>query len=532
MRDYLKLSHSGGGDAVGERERPGNRSARVYFPDIIGLPKEALQLTELDFHRFTCLLNNLSLYPYQVRFGWAVIKNVLEQKGSELIGFFARKSGKTETIANVAVFLGVVIPTFYSKAFPEFEKGIGIGIFGPKERQARITFMRIKDRFNSEIIKNVLGISYTISNQEMFRLSNGITIICSTGSDKTTLEGETLNLAILEEAQDMTDLRIKKTIYPMCAAHNGTRVLLGTSTPEHIGYFYHAIKRAKNTSRLYQVDWEEAAKYSKPYKRYVEEFREEVGEDDDSFQTQFGLRWVDTKSKFITLEEIKELRGDFNRKVFEKEMPCYAGIDVAKTDDRTVVTIVRSDSVILNWLETSGDYGKQRLEIKDFLANYNIFFGYIDIMGPGDPFLTMLQEEGVENIIGFLPNPKNKSDAYRELLMAFKRKKIRYPYADKSKEMRHFEEQFTNLEKRYYNQYLLCSKPKNSSTAKDDYCDSLAYAYWALASTTKDLSLEIDIGKKGVSESDANIIRESSELFETVEIYDTWGNLKKRGAVF
>jgi len=139
----------------------------------------------------------------------------------------------------------------------------------------------------------------------------------------------------------------------MLAETNGTLVLVGTSTPERRGYFYKALKRTDYRSkRLFKVPYYEAMKYSKDYAKYVKKYKKKLGEHSDSFRTQFLLDWVGERTYFTSIEELRKCSAESKASAHDDE-EVFAGIDVGKANDSTVVTLLRTNGTkfeILNWL--------------------------------------------------------------------------------------------------------------------------------------------------------------------------------------
>ena len=442
--------------------------------------------------------SGIQLRDYQLEAGRRIINSVLNNLGETHYILQARQTGKTETIADSAFFLGCTVGTIYQPH--HLSNGLRIGIFAPKERQSLIDLRRLKQRFSSPWVRLAFDLEFDVFNKNEIRLSNKNIIHASTGSIMATVEGETYDLIIIEEAQDMDDLRIEKSILPMVASCNGTKILCGAPTPESKGYFYYQ-SRTANVHRKIIFNCYECLEQMAPqdrinYRRFITDYIKRHGDDSVSFQTQFLLKWLGEAKTFIEMEMLEKLKTG-TRKEIEKEFECFAGIDVAKASDSTVVTIIRGDSQskihILNWLELKGeeadDYTKQIESIKNFLNSYNIRKICVDSLGVGDSPTDFLKKEfGDEMVKGVPLTSKNKSELYEHLLMLIKQQRLTYPEEDFLLRYR-FERQFTELEQKYRDGRLYCSHPK-SKGSRDDFCDSLVLAIKASEQT----SLFMDIG--------------------------------------
>ena len=85
-----------------------------------------------------------------------------------------------------------------------FKDGLWIGIFAPSQRQASITYNRIKSRIQCPTAIAVLespefNIEFTTSNGQTVRLSNGSFATAISASEGSNIEGESFKLIICEE---------------------------------------------------------------------------------------------------------------------------------------------------------------------------------------------------------------------------------------------------------------------------------------------------------------------------------------------
>lgn len=314
---------------------------------------------------FCELYSGKTLFPYQEQFSKRVIRSILENDGDEITALFSRQSGKSETIAVTVGGLMIILPTLANmpmfaddKRLSMFKDGLWVGIFAPSQRQAQITYGRIKARIQSKSSQAVLEdpefrLSFTTSNGQTVALSNGSFATAISASDGSNIEGESFKLIICEEAQDISNYKIRKSIHPMGAAYNATIVKIGTATTFK-GDFYDAIQRNKaefesKTTHIrnhFEYDWEVAAKYNPNYLKYVQKEIKRLGEKSDEFQMSYcvtpetriltsDLRWVRADSikpgdKLIGFDENPP--GKYGQRKFKESVvedsgritrPCY-----------------------------------------------------------------------------------------------------------------------------------------------------------------------------------------------------------------
>lgn len=270
------------------------------------------------------------LFPYQRKFAMRIIRSIIENEGAEISGLFSRQSGKSQTVACVAGGCSVILPILANmpmflndKRLEPFIGGYKVGIFAPALHQAQIVFNRIRDFFGSERAISVLtdaevNVGFDTNNGQniVLRMLNiGVTsvITCMSASDQSNIEGKSYMLIVVDEAQDVGDVKYRKSIRPMAAFYNGTSVVIGTPTIQR-GFFYDTIERNSKDyengiarKNHYQNDWKEVVKYNPNYEKYVRGEMRKIGEDSDEFQMAYcvapetkiltaDLRWIKAES--------------------------------------------------------------------------------------------------------------------------------------------------------------------------------------------------------------------------------------------
>ena len=160
---------------------------------------------------FCELYSNKKLFPYQEQFSKRVIRSVLENDGEEITALFSRQSGKSETISVTSGGMMIILPLLANMPMfaddPRlslFKDGLWIGIFAPSQRQASITYNRIKSRIQCPTAIAVLespefNLEFTTSNGQTVKLSNGSFATAISASEGSNIEGESFKLIICEE---------------------------------------------------------------------------------------------------------------------------------------------------------------------------------------------------------------------------------------------------------------------------------------------------------------------------------------------
>lgn len=496
-----------------------------------------ISTTELvnRIYNFCEVYSGRTMYPYQAQFSKRVIRSVLENDGAELTALFARQSGKTETISITVGGLMIILPQLANmpmfandKRLQMFTDGFWVGIFAPSQRQAQITYNRMKSRLQCKEAKLVLDdpdfkLTFTTSNGQTVRLSNGSFVTAISASDGSSIEGESFKFIIMEECQDISNYKIRKSIHPMGASYNATMVKIGTSTTFK-GDFYEAIQRNKKEFEVktthirnhFEYDYLVCQKYNEKYRKYVEREKKSLGENSDEFQMSYCLKWIISRGMFVDLKAIEEnncdrLLGRINSDLVANHV---AGIDIggggseSKDADSTVVTIVEVDwdkpvlmeksyneetqqdeiylaynTYLRDWLEIkpidAEDYEEQFSMITSYLSLWRIARAVVDSTRESS-IAHRLQATVRYEVIPFVFSPKSKSELYKYLDTEVKTGRARIPYDDETQntdECKRFMEQLGDLQKSYSGQNMVVSHPKERG-AHDDYPDSWALAVW------------------------------------------------------
>jgi hypothetical protein len=370
---------------------------------------------------------SLVLRQYQLNIAWAIVQAVLTNTKMTIIVEMPRQSGKTTLIDQTIPELCVIPPMLMAHVHDRFRYGFRAGIFGPEWPKAR----RLRDKcervLSSVFYRDVLGVVMERDNQNLIRLSCNSSILVGTASDRAVCpEGLSLHLAIIEEAQAVTSMRIVKSIRPMLAATKGVLVLIGTypHDPKEFGLFKQMIDKAEDFKKVhggyppgvFRISLDEV--FNTPgtqiYREFVLGEIEDLGYDHPAIQSQYFGRGAFIKSGITFIEGIQMLKPLRNTvvkgmKAQWNDVPVYVGIDIAKKSDDTVVTVYEPSKVvndidedgnqvmktmpgrIRGWLWLQGtNYKTQVTETKRFLSHYNVVGGLLDSRGPGEVFLDYL----------------------------------------------------------------------------------------------------------------------------------------------
>lgn len=462
------------------------------------------------------------LYPYEYAFAYRIIESVILNDGAELTALFARQSGKTQTVAACIATIMLLFPRL-AKRYPtwlgHFRRGVKVGCFAPVEDQAQTLFARIVHFLTSEQAAALMeepdidedvdagGKLLTLTKCKSF-------VRLQTAHERANIESKTYDIILVDEAQKADEKVVRKSIHPMGASTNAT--IIKTGTPDYVkGDFYKAIRKnkremAKRGSRTnhFEAHWREVIKYNPRYKKYIAKEIGRIGEDSDEFQLSYNLKWLLERGMFTTEEKFDTL-GDTGMKTISawRKSPLLAGIDVARRQDSTVVTVIwvdwdnpdeqgLYDHRILNWMEIHGDdWESQYARVYDFLAPYDIVQIGVDSQGMGDLFADRLSHLLPNiDIIPLGSTGPEQSKRWKHLTQLMQRNLISWPahsQVRRTQNYKRFKTQMLDAERTYKGGNMVVAAP-DENDAHDDFVDSLALATWL----TKEISMpEVEVSE-------------------------------------
>jgi hypothetical protein len=461
------------------------------------------------------------LRRYQKPFARRFFESLIIDDGATLTALFARQTGKSETVANVVTTAMIMLPLL-AKVFPEwldkFKEGVLVGAFAPVDKQADTLYSRIVKRLTSEHAVAVLqdpdvrGKLVAKGPTLRVQMPGGIESLVrkTTAHPRATIEGDTYHIILIDECQGANDQVVSKSISPMGASTNATMVYTGTPTyTKNIFYTQISINKREATRRgrtrqnHFEVDWKEAAKENEYYRKFVRKEMRKLGEDSDEFKLSYRLIWLLDKGMFTTNEKLDDCGDKSVQKLIDywPHSPVVVGIDCARKQDRTIVTVLFVDwehqdelgmyhHRILNWLDLEGlDWETQYFRIVEFLKNYRIFKVGIDVGGLGDVVAQRLRILLPNiDIVEFGSSQTEQSARWKYLRGLIDRRQIVWPAGAKVRRLkvwRRFRQEMEDLEIDFKGQYVLAAAPEIKD-AHDDYADSLAIGCYLTQNTEQE----------------------------------------------
>jgi len=412
-------------------------------------------------------------------------------------GFVCHNSGKTENVARLQFFLSVFLPMLAKQKggiFDWWKDGYWCGIYAPILDQSQNAFRRLRSVMTDERLA-VFGLEKEVNRGNTIETTGGSKVESHTASDSSQIESRSWHTVVLEEAQDIGERQIVKSIIPMLSFYNGSPIFVGSPT-DHAGIFYNEIQDNKQNSpkNHLEYDYRHVCYVHEPYYRFVLKQVSKYGWDDDYIKMSYRLIWVLAHGHFVTAEDFSNCaRFDLEAgRLLKTPYPKYIGIDVAKDPAQTVGTctaVINDDRVVIDWIALGGeDYIPQSQFLGAWIGGMNnVRAIYVDSTSKDGDSMTELLINQLPNkrIVPIKYTPYTKDAMYRSLSLGIKGENGRpsWWYAagtktQRTREFRDFQRQFGDLRKSYRGGLMVCEKPNQKGSA-DDYCDSSAMSNYA-----------------------------------------------------
>lgn len=481
--------------------------------------------------------HDLTFYPYQEVISDAILialinnlnitKNAspadVETLRQEELAFeISRQAGKTYSVG----YTNEIIMAFLSA---EYGRPIRIGVFAPQVDQAKLSYEITRNALRpiKGLVETTLELKQQVREEENAKrlvLPNGSSCTIAPITTTSKIEGLTLDLIIIDEAQTADDEIVKHSIFPMGKTTNAPRVYIGKAGTQ-ICHFY----RLGQMGKTYKVYFNDVV----PQRRriyqetkdvrhliYEQSVKEDIalyGIDSDEIQREYFGKWQIGTGNFVTEESLDALIEERAITPRGKEFPCFAGIDTAKHPDSTIVTILRykdGKKQVINWLELRGDnYQDQYDIIISFLNNYRIEAIAIDSTGQGDFMPDMFERHSnwADENSGLYRvkfSQTSKDQIYKNLKVSIRELLTTLPRLD-TRVGERFRQQMLDLQQEYKGQFLSVSHPDDPN-AHDDYPDSWALAEWAYARWNEADSAQIAVATITTGDKERKVIKDES----------------------
>lgn len=423
------------------------------------------------------------LYPEQKLISNQIIKEFIYWHqwftADDIFINVSRQFGKSFIVFSMIVFLLIFMPSIVRKK-------VTVWITVNKKDQVKKNFTEVR-RYLEEIIP-YYNIEFYENTKDSLELSNWSKIVIFS-MEANHNEWETLDLSIVDEAQDLRDEKYQKEIAPMMSRtwwisiflwvwwYKANDYMFKLNNPETKNIFkYDCYSLLETCKKSYEETWDERHLL---YLNAIKKAKKDMNEIE--FSTQWELKWAVEVWNFIKLENLQQLRWDYES-IEDYDTPVYIWIDWAKIWDRTVVTVVWKIDwkiKILNWFKIPTiwmKYNQQIKEIYRFIAKYNVQKIFTDTTWVWNAVVDFLELKYYDSIVERIDfSEKRKDIMWTNLDSILSWWLFEYPSLE-NKRTKEFETEFWALEKEYKKNWRLSYHHPEKGWFHDDYVDSLALA--------------------------------------------------------
>lgn len=288
------------------------------------------------------------------------------------------------------------------------------------------------------------------------------------GAEGVTIRGYTADMIILEESGYIKDKIVFEVVMPMLAATNGTLIQIGTGKLKN--HFYGAVYSSKNYY-VSLVHWTRAVETGQLSQEFIDEQKEELGENSIEFRTEYCCEFVDEADLYFNRELIDNaIVSDIDANFQIGNDIFYLGVDFARMgEDSSVLTILNSEGKVRQVIERKNTKLTEIVGlIKELHSKYRFKKIFLDETGMGAGPSDMLREQLGTIIYPITFTIKSKQNMYSHAKALLEKQILKLPNHKKM------------LSQLYDLRYQYTSngdmKIHHSERGHDDFCDSLVLA--------------------------------------------------------
>jgi len=300
-------------------------------------------------------------------------------------------------------------------------EGAKLSLEKPKQRGWIVapTYPLIKEdwRVFKEIVPTKLIVN-ELKSEHTFLLVNGSEIGFKSADNESALRAAGLNWALLDEAS-----RIKEeswnALRPALSDKQGKGIFI--STPKGKNWFYRLYLLGQNNKENYE-SWHFPSNTS-PYFPEAEWIEAKANYPTDWFSQEFEADFLDDIAA-VFRKVRSRIKGKFEE--YNPSKNYYAGIDLAKYQDFTVIIIIDNNKHVVFFDRFNRlDWKVQKPRILKILKDYKAQ-AFIDSTGVGDPIYEELKED-YQEIYGYKFTNESKHNLITALQVAFEKEEVTFP---------------------------------------------------------------------------------------------------------
>lgn len=333
-----------------------------------------------------------------------IIDSCLDENVKYIIANCGRQVGKS--------FLGINI---ILKWLLEDNNSIGMWV-APIFAQSKKVFQELAlSLASSGLTKSVNKSDLTIT------FINGSIIYFRSAEREDNLRGNTLTYLVIDEAAYIKN-NVWSEVLRATILVNGKKVLF-LSTPKGRNWFYEMAMRG-DSDEYPQYKTIKASSFDSPYISEEELTDAKNSLPDGIYRQEILAEFLDDGGEVFSSLELASVLSSYPP--FVSGEKYYAGLDVGRANDYTVLTILNSNGDVANiYRQRQNSWNVIVSEVVKVLKTYNARC-IIEINGVGDPVYEQIKKQ-YSNVEPFVTTNDSKQNIIEELIMTMNENKIKLP---------------------------------------------------------------------------------------------------------
>jgi hypothetical protein len=331
----------------------------------------------------------------------------LDDTTKYIVGCTGRQFGKTFLAINILMKWALE------------DNGSTLMFVSPVYSQAKKVFAEL-----SGIIVDT-GLTKSINKSELtIQFINGSILYFRSGEREDTLRGYTLDYLIMDEAAYQKD-NVWKTVLRPTTLVRGKKVLF-ISTPKGRNWFYEVALRGDNDDYP-QYKTFRASSFETPYISEQELLEAKQSLPEGIYKQEILAEFIDDGGEVFSNLKTNCTLISYPPKVSGEKY--YAGLDIGRANDYTVLTILNSKGEVVRILrERQNVWNVIISEVVKVLREYNPRV-YVEINGIGDPIYEQIRKQ-YSQADPFITTNDSKQHIIEELILGLNEEKVRLPTQD------------------------------------------------------------------------------------------------------
>lgn len=279
----------------------------------------------------------------------------------------------------------------------------------------------------SELVSAIAdtGLTVSMNKSELFiTFINGSIIYFRSGEREDSLRGYTLDYLIMDEAAYQKDA-VWKTVLRPTTLVSGKKVLF-ISTPKGKNWFYEIAMRGYSEEYPKYKTYH-ATSYDTPFITMEELDEAKLSLPDSIYKQEILAEFIDNGGEVFTNLQQNCLLDTYPQK--ESSDKYFAGLDVGRASDYTVLTILNSKGQVVRiFRQRQNTWNVIVSEVVKHLKDFNARCT-IEINGVGDPIYEQLKKQ-YPNVEPFTTTNDSKQNLVEDLILSLNENKLVLPTAN------------------------------------------------------------------------------------------------------